>query len=354
MSGPQHDMSDFPPNVNEWYGSLSNITRYSGWRARNYQAAVTTFKKAGYSKIVATDTMVKSVHLANEARETFVHENPGQDVKIALSLGPFGATLSPPQEFAGYYPPPYGPMGYLQSDDMYNSFRTDDTEGEEKSIEALARFHLERLLVFARDPETWGMIDIVAFETVPLVREAFAIRKAMVDLKNTLTAEGIEFVQKPWWISFVLPGGQSPQKTNEGQCKTVLDIVYTTFSARMASGDRELPRPSGIGINCTAPEFISGLVDEYAHAIKSLDTPGCLRPWLIIYPDAGDVYDILTRSWLVASKDAKHSWAVDLKNVVHAAQTEQYGVWSGFVVGGCCRTGPDLIQRLKELVFPGD
>ncbi|KAG6862271.1 hypothetical protein C0995_002202 [Termitomyces sp. Mi166 len=316
-----------------------------------YQAAVSTFKEAGYSEIVATDTMLKSVHLANEARESFIRENSGEIVKIALSLGPFGATLSPPQEFAGYYTPPYGPMRSSETGNICNSFPTDDTEGEEKSIEALARFHLERLLVFARDPETWRQIDIVAFETVPLVREAFAIRKAMLDLNDTLAVEGADYVQKPWWISFVLPGGKSPQKNTEGQYKTVQDIVSTTLSAKMAGGNREVPRPSGIGINCTAPEFIPTLVNDYVCAVESLDILG-LRPWLVLYPDAGDVYDTLTRSWLIPSKDAKRSWAVDLKNVVHVAQTEQQSVWGGLVIGGCCRTDPDLIQRLREQLSP--
>ncbi|KAG6880341.1 hypothetical protein C0992_011092 [Termitomyces sp. T32_za158] len=315
-------------------------------------AAASTFWKAGYSETVAADTMRKSVRLANDARELFICENSSEIVKVALSLGPFGATLSPPQEFAGYYPPPYGPMEYSERDDIYNSFPMHDTESEEKSIEALARFHLERLLVFARDLEIWGMIDIIAFETVPLVREAFAIRKAMHDLKSILVGEGVDFVQKPWWISFVLPGGKLPQRNNEGQCKTIQDIVHTTFLAQMVSGnDKELPRPVGIGINCTAPEFIPSLVHEYSHALKSLDISSSSRPWLILYPDAGDTYDILTRSWLVASRDVKHSWAVSLKNVLHVTQTEQPGIWGGFVLGGCCRTDPNLIQSLRQQII---
>ncbi|KAG6900545.1 hypothetical protein C0993_009122 [Termitomyces sp. T159_Od127] len=320
-----------------------------------YQAAFSTFRKAGYSENAATEMMRKSVRLANDARESFICKNPVEIVKVALSLGPFGATLSPPQEFAGNYPPPYGPMGHSERDDIYNTFRMKDTESEKKSIEALARFHLERLLVFARDLETWGMIDIIAFETVPLVREAFAIRKAMLDLKSTLAAEGVDFVPKPWWISFVLPGGKSPQKTSEGQLKTVQDIFHTTFLEKMMSDDeRELPRPTGIGINCTAPEFIAALVHDYTRALESLNILGSSRPWLILYPDAGDTYDIMTRSWSVAPRDVKNSWAVVLKNAIHMAQTEQQDLWAGFVLGGCCRTDPNLIQRLREqIISPG-
>ncbi|KAG6837711.1 hypothetical protein H0H93_003513 [Arthromyces matolae] len=312
-----------------------------------YQAAVDTFKKAGYTEIEAQESMLRCVRLAKQARQSFVTENShtGQIVRIALSLGPFGATLSPPQEFNGYYPPPYGPMG--QSTDiknLRNCFDEDDKENEERSIEALTLFHLERLLIFARDPETWRTIDIIAFETVPLVREALAIRKAMLDLKRTIIAEGIAFVEKPWWISFVLPSGKSPQGA------TAADLTRVALSATTTWNDVDLPRPMGIGINCTAPRFICGLANEFAESVKLLRPP--YRPWLVLYPDAGDIYNISTRSWFTPPNDTALSWAVTLKTAIDTAKEQ--GVWQGVAAGGCCRVGPDLIQELSDLqqVFP--
>ncbi|KAG6830162.1 hypothetical protein H0H92_001891 [Tricholoma furcatifolium] len=304
-----------------------------------YQASFETFKKAGFSDVEARETMLKSVHLANEARSSF----EGQEttvVKIALSLGPFGATLSPPQEFGGFYPPPYGPMGYSEAETLYNTF-DEDTDDDRQSILALTQFHLERLLVFARDPETWKIIDIVAFETVPLLREAVAIRHAMLALKDTLISEGETFVEKPWWISFVFPGGKFPQRSREDQCPAVCDVVQAALEEKL------LPVPTGIGINCTAPEFIYDLSTEFTGSVEQLQVSTSYHPWLVLYPDGGDVFDAATRSWMVASADKKDAEAVSLKKAVHAAE-QCRGIWDGVVVGGCCRTGPDFVERVAR------
>ncbi|KAF8070161.1 Homocysteine S-methyltransferase [Lyophyllum atratum] len=324
-----------------------------------YQASVETFKRAGYSEDKAKRTYLEGVRLADKARAAFVSETdePSVIVKIALSLGPFGATLFPPQEFNGYYPPPYGPAGYLDKEPRYNSFDKDDAEAEQKSIDALAQFHLDRLLVYARDPKTWRMIDIVAFETIPLVREVKAIRKAVASLQNALAAEGVDLVPKPWWISFVLPTGKCPETEFPGGPNlTVRDLVSAaliwTPTSGMASTSGPMATPTGVGINCTAPGLIHGLVQDMSEAVEQMRDSPQHAPWLVLYPDGGDVYDILTRSWVVASDDRRATWAADLKQTVCEVSQRFPSVWGGIVVGGCCRTGPDQIRRLKEQLFP--
>ncbi|KAG6917818.1 hypothetical protein DXG01_000878 [Tephrocybe rancida] len=301
-----------------------------------YQACVDTFKRAGYSEVDARDTMRKGVYLASEARESFIQESTGKAaiVKIALSLGPFGATLSPPQEFDGYYPSPYGPMEFSETELMHNSFDEEDIEGEENSVNALAQFHLERLLVYAQDPETWKKIDIIAFETVPLVREALAIRKAMLALGDKLSAElnSTHVGEKAWWLSFVFPSGKCPQKSSEGQPRTVYDIVHHTLLPITTPDDRLLPIPTGIGINCTAPQFIPGLLREFTQAVGDLSSMTTARPWFVLYPNGGDVYDIMTRSWLT-SPGNQDSWAIDLKDSSNAVEQEYQNLWGGLVIG---------------------
>ncbi|KAJ6616686.1 hypothetical protein B0H10DRAFT_2036588 [Mycena sp. CBHHK59/15] len=66
-------------------------------------------------------------------------------VKIALSLGPFGAGLSPAQEFDGFYPPPYGPSAYSEASLNRNAFAAGEEAQEAEATEALARFHFDRL-----------------------------------------------------------------------------------------------------------------------------------------------------------------------------------------------------------------
>ncbi|KAJ7762510.1 Homocysteine S-methyltransferase [Mycena metata] len=156
-----------------------------------YQCSLSTFANAGYSHTDAREIMSKCVQLAAEARSRFNDERANSSVpdqpdgeldehaiKIALSLGPFGAGLSPAQEFDGYYPPPFGPRGYTHGGDNRNAFSKDDQgrKGEEEATAALAQFHLERLRVFADDKAAWDALDFIAFETVPVVREIRAAR----------------------------------------------------------------------------------------------------------------------------------------------------------------------------------
>src|SRR5882757_4956229 len=129
--------------------------------------------------------MLKSVNLADEARARFVAERTGslrRDVKIGLSLGPFGAILSPARESDGFYPPPYGPKSYSTSHTNINTFSIDELKLEEDSIQALTSFHLQRLQVFSRDANTWAKLDCIAFEVVPLLREIIATKRAVLGL----------------------------------------------------------------------------------------------------------------------------------------------------------------------------
>ncbi|KAG5653052.1 hypothetical protein H0H81_002569, partial [Sphagnurus paluster] len=341
----------------DFYVRSSSIFNPSySFQSYRYQASSSTFKSAGYTEAQARHTMLESIRLADKARKDFLDEKRQSQgaPKIALSLGPFGASLSPAQEFDGYYPPPYGPVEFSEEGHLYNCFDEGDMEGEQKSIEALAKFHLDRLLVFAQDRETWAKVDILAFETVPLVREVKAIRKAMRSLESISAAEGAT-APKPWWISFVLPNGKCPQTQRRGGPRlTVGDLVsaalvWTPRDATDFDGTSgPLPTPTAVGINCTSPELIPGLVTEITLAVDSFRASLPTSPWLVLYPNGGDVYDIISRSWILASEDKKHSWAVDLKQTVHSVSQDHSGVWGGFIIGGCCRTGPDLISRLKE------
>ena len=92
---------------------------------------------------------------------------------VALSLGAYGATMVPSQEYTGRYPP------------------------EMSEVQGLYRFHKERVLCFANDT-VWEDIDIVAFETLPRLAEIKAARLVMQDLA---TAQH----NKRFWISCVFP-----------------------------------------------------------------------------------------------------------------------------------------------------
>ena len=75
--------------------------------------------------------MRKAVRLAQAAKARFLLEHPfvqGDEIKIALSLGPFGSTRST-HEFDGIYPPPYGPAASEPASDAdINYFVRDEDE----------------------------------------------------------------------------------------------------------------------------------------------------------------------------------------------------------------------------------
>ncbi|KAJ7678688.1 Homocysteine S-methyltransferase [Mycena rosella] len=315
-----------------------------------YQCALSTFQTAGYADADAYAIMAACVRLAAEARLRFRDEQsrpdaPGPDnpaAKIVLSLGPFGAGLVPAQEFDGFYPPPFGPRGYTPGGSNCNAFGGDAAgqAAEEAATAALARFHFERLCVFADDEATWAGLDFIAFETVPLVREIRAIRRAMAALE---ARRGVG--RKPWWISFVFPEGQFPESVGDGE-RAKIPVRSVVAAALQTDGRLEhLPCPSALGINCTAMDAIPRVLAEMEAAVLEFRAPEQDRPWLVIYPNGGDVYDPVSQTWVV--QDKRSVWAEQLTELV--AETQSRGVWAGVVAGGCCRTGPEDIALLSKL-----
>ena len=80
-------------------------------------------------------------------------------------------------------------------------------------------------------------------------------------------------------------------------------------------------------------------------------------PRLIIYPDgaSGLIYDTVTQKWVVATeasgsrdKDAlrQKSWHEELADIVR--EVHGRGVWKGILVGGCCKTTPAHIAKLRQ------
>ena len=296
--------------------------------------------------------MLQSVRLAAEAKRRFLEEIQEQEesgndapvqprcARIALSLGPYGATLYPAQEFDGFYPPPFGPA--LSTSSRSNAFDTTD-EGraqERAAVDALTAFHLERLRVFAGNREVWDAVDFVAFETVPLRREITAIRNAVAQLQEAVGASKM----KPWWISTVHPNGHYPEMRPGGGWVSTSEVVGTVLNGEGETVGASVS-PWAFGINCTSLENLPALLEEAEGAARGFAERYGRRPWLAMYPNRGDVYIPETQSWKKMGREGE-LWARDFGDVV--AETTKSGVWEGIVVGGCCKTGPDEIAGLKR------
>lgn len=292
----------------------------------SYQSSVEKFQQNGFAEQEAIELMRRAVRLTSQA----VSSSPCAR-KTVLSLSCYGSMCTPGQEYAGIYPPPYGPPTTAQAE------------------QALADWHYDRLLVFANDQDTWSRIDMVAIETLPLLSEGIAVRKAMHNLRVTLKSRGVHWWPK-WWTSFVFP---------EGKCPENASISSATIAKRILEPFDGEERPTGLGINCTKLRFLPQLVAGYTQAAQQLelDEPA----WLVIYPDGGLVYDVNTRTWHAdgdkaagENADPAAVWASQLHQVtlqtLEFARDDGSSVWEKAVVGGCCKASPEYIRALAGRV----
>jgi len=280
-----------------------------------YQATI-----EGLIEFVGTDdngargTMLEAVRIAQLATKS------GESASIALSLGPFGGTLRPTQEFLGFYPPPYGPRGYTDTGENTRCF--ENPNDEEAAVEALAVFHFNRIMVYANNEDVWEAIRYLAFETILLPREVTAIRKAVSMLKN----QGFE---KPWWISFVIPSDYPDANATE-------DLVKAATSSSC-----EYPLPEGIGINCTSLQRLRSLVLRLPELVPESLKHNLL---LVLYPNGGE-YDEAGQCWKPRTDGDSVAWAKDFAAVLRVLVASDQ--WKGVIAGGCCRTYPSHIRELR-------
>lgn len=171
----------------------------------SYQATLPGFISIGYDAQSAADLILKSVELAEEARNRFlsVHLAAFKPL-IAASIGPYGAYLADGSEYRGNY-------GISEKE--------------------LTDFHEPRIRLL-----NISTADIIACETIPAFNEAAVLSEL---LKNS---------DKPAWVSF--------------SCKDGEHINDGTPVAECAALFKNHPTVFAIGVNCTSPEFVSSLIQS--------------------------------------------------------------------------------------------
>lgn len=229
----------------------------------SYQCDLDLLMRAGADASTARRVLFATTDLARRACA-------GTETRVAMSIGPFGASLADGSEYTGDY-------------------------GVDLSI--VERYHRRRLEVLVDSGA-----DLVAVETIPRRDEAAIVRDLLV-----------EFDAPPAWFSFGV---------------ATSDITYAGDD--LIDAARELsdhPNLLAIGINCTAPDHVTG-------ALRSLRTLGVP---LIAYPNHGRVWDARARAWTgdesVIDLDRVSEW-------VDAGAT---------YIGGCCGVGPSGVVHLAEL-----
>ena len=244
----------------------------------SYQASFEGFRRRGLSEPEARALMRRSVELAKEARELF-WAAPGNRAGriyplIAASVGPYGAFLADGSEYRGQYG---------------------------RSVQELADWHRPRMKALL-DAEP----DILACETIPCPEEAEAL---------LLLLE--EFPEARAWLSFSCRDG-----LHISQGELFRDVVKMAESS---------PQVLAVGVNCTAPRYISSLLEE-ARSVTE-------KP-LVAYPNSGESWDA-----------ARHCW-------IEGGREEGFGIlpleWHALgarLIGGCCRTGGEDVRRVREVVL---
>lgn len=224
---------------------------------------------------------------------------------VALSLGAYGATMIPSQEFGGVY----GDM-------------SDETK--------LEHWHVARIAMYWN---SWDKIDIVAFETIPRLDEVRAVRAAANVNRH-------KNVYKPYWVTCVFPNDDD--KMPDGS--SVHSIVEALFGPRKWEDGHDLKTPWGVGINCTKVEKLANLIQQFEQAASVMNIT---LPRLIVAPNGsnGLKYDSVTQTWVGDEKE-DGDWSVRVAEITREVISR--GQWAGVAVGGCCKTGPKEITHLKK------
>ncbi len=143
--------------------------------------------------------------------------------------------------------------------------------------------------------------DLFACETIPCLAEAQALAHLLA-----------EFPGRSAWISFsARDAAQTCNGESLAECAAWLD------------GCEQV---AAIGVNCTAPHHIGGLVS----AIRSAtDKP------IVVYPNSGETYLPGAGEWAGAGETASF-----------AEQARSWHARGACLIGGCCRTTPVEIRAI--------
>lgn len=221
------------------------------------QATIEGFQSRGFSRDESEELLRRSLHVAQEARRVFAESDSGRSrrddrrppVLVAASIGSYGAYRADGSEYSGDY-------------------------GKSVTKDALKNFHRRRLQVLAGAGP-----DLIAFETIPNKLEA----QVHTTVHYTYVAkcmDGMRFVLHLHWCCRAYMASyldRVPARTQayaelleENGIRIPAWFSFTSKDGvHAASGDPitecaavadSCPRVAAVGVNCTAPRFIHGLI----------------------------------------------------------------------------------------------
>lgn len=265
----------------------------------SYQATVEGFGKRGIGEQQSLELIRKTVELAVQARDDVWAEVQGGAAEhvsgndlngkkqTAVAMG--NRASARPRPIVAASVGPYG--AYLADGSEYvGHYGVSD--------ETLSAFHRPRITALLE-----AGADILAFETIPSLQEA----QVLIDLLK-------EFPNAYAWLSFSLKDGTA---ISEG---TPLEECAQLLGAE--------PQIAAIGLNCAPMELVTEAVGILSRASN--------KP-IIVYPNSGEVYDPVTKTW------SGHGTCGSMSDA-----SEQWVAAGAKIIGGCCRTTPRQIDELAK------
>lgn len=233
----------------------------------SYHASYEGFAEVGVGREEIGRLLRLSVELARRARDAVRPEG-----LVAASIGPYGVVFANGTEYTGDY------SGV--SDDQF------------------AEVHRPRI-----DALLEAGPDLLAFETIPSIREVTALVELLVEY------EGVES-----WMTFCCRDGEH-----------LSDGTPVEEAVRVVAAS---DRVTALGINCTAPEHIDSLLERTRAAT---DLP------ILVYPNNGRIWDGERYEWSGAGVEG-FPHALIAGWVARGARG----------VGGCCGIGPAAIEDVAS------
>ena len=172
------------------------------------------------------------------------------------------------------------------------------------SVQKLAGWHRPRMEALLEAGP-----DLLACETIPCPEEA----EALLYLLD-------EFSEAKAWLSFSCQDGR---RISQGEL--FIDVV------KMVEG---APQVLAVGVNCTPPRYIHSLLKEACQVSR--------KP-LVAYPNSGERWDA-----------ARHCWMEGEPAVGFGALPSEWFAEGARLIGGCCRTGPEDVRALREMLLAGE
>ncbi len=181
----------------------------------SYQATFEGFGRYGLDRAGTEALLARSVELARGAADATRRADPGREIWVAASVGPYGAMLADGSRS--------GASGL--------------------SVRELERFHRPRVAALAAAGP-----DALALETVPDLDEAEALVRVA------------EETGVPYWLSYSVAGG----RTRAGQ---PLEEAFAVAAGRESV--------LAVGVNCCDPEEAQGAVEQ---AVAVTGRPAVVYP----------------------------------------------------------------------------